>query len=623
MRYIGIHWLLSLSTMVWVGCGGESADDPIATVPVHHMETGLAPVGGDLAAAAQTYVLARAGELGLGLSAGDRFAVLRISAADGIQHIRLQQEHRGLPVIGSEIVVHAGDVTFLGFDGYATGHLDGLPLTPSLSEADALAAARQEIAGGASAVFAEETIRLVILPDRAAGARLAWHAQLFDAGGAGVPAGRWNLFLDAGHGAVIERYNAVALAIEQGSGPGGNLAGDFMWQEELDVSEIDGDYLMRTGKLATLDGANGAEPFRAAELTGFMDRAGNNAHGYTEITLTMMLDWMGRRSIDGQGLEVVSQVHDATLCPGNACWAGDRIYYDDAAYTDAIDLVAHEIGHGFTAFHANLAYTASESGALNESFSDVVGVAAEHYREGAAADLLIGEDALPAAALRNLCDPASDGSSINHASEAAAGLAAHQLSGVPNRAFCLAVGRFVAMGMSTVDAVRALGDVWFTANAAYWTSGATYQDGCLGTQYAARALGHGAPAQEALTASWADVGVECGSVVFACNGDGVCDVHAGETCASCADCGSCWQVCGAWHLALCREGLADCGECENYQDSCGDGHCDGDETDASCGQDCGCAELACEADVAPFGCACDESCEEHGDCCADYYQLCE
>jgi hypothetical protein len=50
---------------------------------------------------------------------------------------------------------------------------------------------------------------------------------------------------------------------------------------------------------------------------------------------------------------------------------------------------------------------------------------------------------------------------------------------------------------------------------------------------------------------------------------------------------------------------------------CGDGVCAEGETDASCGQDCGCAAASACDTVAPFGCYCDDTCDEDGDCCAD------
>ena len=53
------------------------------------------------------------------------------------------------------------------------------------------------------------------------------------------------------------------------------------------------------------------------------------------------------------------------------------------------------------------------------------------------------------------------------------------------------------------------------------------------------------------------------------------------------------------------------------QSVCGDEVCEGDETDASCRQDCGCsATVSCD-EIAPFGCWCDADCDASGDCCSD------
>jgi hypothetical protein len=55
---------------------------------------------------------------------------------------------------------------------------------------------------------------------------------------------------------------------------------------------------------------------------------------------------------------------------------------------------------------------------------------------------------------------------------------------------------------------------------------------------------------------------------------------------------------------------------EGGGEGCGDGVCDGDETDSSCPADCGCAAISCSG-VSPFGCYCDAECAATGDCCAD------
>ncbi len=78
-------------------------------------------------------------------------------------------------------------------------------------------------------------------------------------------------------------------------------------------------------------------------------------------------------------------------------------YGDGGAPFQVIDVVGHEISHGLTSNTANLVYS-YESGALNESFSDIFGAAVEFdalgYNNG---DWLMGEDR--GSAIRSLSNP--------------------------------------------------------------------------------------------------------------------------------------------------------------------------------------------------------------------------
>jgi len=81
----------------------------------------------------------------------------------------------------------------------------------------------------------------------------------------------------------------------------------------------------------------------------------------------------------------------------NAFWTGSFAAYgagdgEVRSSFGAIDVVSHEISHGVTEHSAGLVYR-GESGALNESFSDIFGTAVEFYAEGRINnDWLIGED---------------------------------------------------------------------------------------------------------------------------------------------------------------------------------------------------------------------------------------
>jgi hypothetical protein len=79
----------------------------------------------------------------------------------------------------------------------------------------------------------------------------------------------------------------------------------------------------------------------------------------------------------------------------------------------------------------------------------------------------------------------------------------------------------------------------------------------------------------------------------------------------------------------CSEAFDNDGICDNCipndpdcaSNNCGNGTCEGDETDANCAADCGCEASNCQ--LAPFGCYCDPACVAQGDCCADAEQVCD
>jgi bacillolysin len=116
-----------------------------------------------------------------------------------------------------------------------------------------------------------------------------------------------------------------------------------------------------------------------------------------------------------------------------------------------LEVVAHELSHGVTDFTSNLIYQ-NESGALNESFSDVIGAtveahAADNGLDGAmTADWTLAEDISLAAdvapGFRNMADPQED-ADPDHYAERYLGMddsgGVHSNSGISNHAYYLLV----------------------------------------------------------------------------------------------------------------------------------------------------------------------------------------
>ncbi len=105
-----------------------------------------------------------------------------------------------------------------------------------------------------------------------------------------------------------------------------------------------------------------------------------------------------RDSVDGNGLLIRSIVNFGGAKFKNAAWynnlkvmlygIGDNDRFND--FASPLDVVAHELTHGVTASTAALLYSA-ESGALNESYSDVFGKLVS-FKNGKPADWKIGTE---------------------------------------------------------------------------------------------------------------------------------------------------------------------------------------------------------------------------------------
>ncbi len=503
--------------------GDDGAAWPLAALrPVRLDEKSMVQLDAEPLLAATRYVSERRPLLGL----DERDELEAIDAAlgiDGRLHVRLRHTVDGVPVHGSQLVAHAADGAFLSVSGNLAVGVDRLGTQPATTEDDALDVAGRRYAEmskepDAPLAFTRRSVERTILPSEA-GARLAYRVELHTELQAGIEPGAWNAFVDAETGELLHFFNAID-ALSQASGPGGNAKVARSWNGTLDVEPWGNAYRMETARLRTanLHGAtSGAGQTVTGPLGAIGDSAINDAHGFAETTLEMLAQWFGLDSIDGQGFPIRSRVHYGSGYE-NAFWNGQEMTYGDGGsyffpLSGGLDIVAHEIHHGFTQLHSGL-YYGGESGGMNESFSDVAGTAAEFFAEGAAADWTLGEDTVQATGgwLRAMCHPALDGHSIEHADDLTAGMDVHFSSGVFNRAFCRAAKRLSsgsAEGVATAGGVRRAATAWFAANQGYWVSSSTFAQGCQGIVDAAVALGFEESETLAIRDSFADVGVYC------------------------------------------------------------------------------------------------------------------
>jgi Zn-dependent metalloprotease len=127
----------------------------------------------------------------------------------------------------------------------------------------------------------------------------------------------------------------------------------------------------------------------------------NEAYDFSGATYDFYKQVFQRNSIDNQGMRLDSTVHfreDPAEPFDNALWDGTQMIYGDGdsqafdRFTKCIDIVGHELTHGVTQFEAGLAYH-GQTGALNESISDVFGTLVKQWKKKQTvdkADWLIG-----------------------------------------------------------------------------------------------------------------------------------------------------------------------------------------------------------------------------------------
>ncbi|CAB9502701.1 Neutral protease [Seminavis robusta] len=158
----------------------------------------------------------------------------------------------------------------------------------------------------------------------------------------------------------------------------------------------------------------------------------------------------------------------------------------------SMDVAAHELSHGITAYSSGLVYQ-YQSGGLNEGFSDIVGATMEFYinDDKDTPDYDLGENFLDEGmdgfVLRHMENPTADGKSIDHVCQYTNKLNVHYTSGVPNKAFVNAVRFCVSHSCSNSEreCVLLLGPIFMYANIHMMQRLGGYMDAATATCHAA------------------------------------------------------------------------------------------------------------------------------------------
>ncbi len=215
--------------------------------------------------------------------------------------------------------------------------------------------------------------------------------------------------------------------------------------------------------------------------TNGADPDADKAHQYAADTFMFYNVHHGRNSFDNQGSTIISTVHFGVGYQ-NAFWDGYQMVYGDNMAAD--DVVGHEITHGVTQYASNLIYS-YQSGAINESFSDVWGEFIDQTNgsgnDSLSVKWLMGEDT-PLGAIRSMSDPTIFGnpdkmSSPYYYTGSGDNGGVHINSGVNNKAAYLMVDGSTFNGRTIIGiGLNKTAAVYYEAQVYHLTMGANYND---------------------------------------------------------------------------------------------------------------------------------------------------
>jgi gliding motility-associated-like protein len=237
------------------------------------------------------------------------------------------------------------------------------------------------------------------------------------------PLTRINVFVNAQTGVIWARENLLHVGDVQGTANTKYRGVQNIVADSVGVGSYRLRETGRGGGVETYNMQTGTNYGAAVDFTdtdnywnnfnASFDEVAGDAHFGAEMTYDYLQDKFSRNSFDGNGAKIRSYVHYRSGY-SNAFWNGSVMTYGDGNGTTvtpltSIDVCGHEIAHAVTTNSAGLIYS-YQSGALNESFSDIFGNAIEYFADSTQFNWRIGEDILTSGnGIRNMANPNTHG----------------------------------------------------------------------------------------------------------------------------------------------------------------------------------------------------------------------
>jgi len=369
----------------------------------------------------------------------EQFDVTRIiEDGNGIVHLKAVQRYRGIEIYGSEVTFHLSNLVER-FTGLFHNIDNEINTTPFITPESAVIKAKsdltprtvvKELTSGEKKLLKYESPEtgLLIYNREGVGYSLAWEVTIRP-----NVVEVWKYFIDAQTGDIIRFYNATCS-----DGPETATALDLnnisrtinTYLENgtyylLNIAEPMFNQTTGEGMIVTLDANNTSTTgldyrYITSNNNTWNNKPAVSAHYNSTRAYEYFLNTHNHNSVNGRGGDIISFINvaeDDGSSMENAFWNGQAAFYGNGGeyfkpLAGALDVTAHELGHGVIANTANLEYY-GQSGAINETYADIFGSMVDRD------DWLIGEDITrttfsPSGALRNMADPNNLGKEGDH-----------------------------------------------------------------------------------------------------------------------------------------------------------------------------------------------------------------
>ena len=316
----------------------------------------------------------------------------------GMRHRFLQQNYKGIPLEGMGYRVHERNGFVTSANGKAVRSMN-INTQATLSERQCFQLAVQYLQTKDTTV--QRGRKLIVSKGFAFSPESFFVAYQFDVDVSLVE--RWRISIDARSGQVVNKVSLINNCFGEKESPPlpygtGTGLTNYYGTQTIRVEKFeDGSSRLQGqtehgGKIGTYDFGNRPSiilylgiPFNPSYFF-----SSNNTYSSPYQKPAVSVQWAAeqayeyyfkkhsRNSFDNKGSEIKSYVH-VDVNYDNAFWTGKILAFGDGSKNNPLvelDVVGHELTHGVTQYEAQLQYY-NESGALNESFSDIFSKAIE------------------------------------------------------------------------------------------------------------------------------------------------------------------------------------------------------------------------------------------------------